>query len=637
MLLVFIIGLFQLVSLSDSFPSYCDLHTSQDDTEATRRYIIPRGIKFSHSWLPTNKKELMHYYNIGMTECNSFLSNANQSSRFLSHKYPPPYQPHDQKPSEGQGLCRGNSMLYGLTGVLLWRFGPSLNECSTYQHCWWGVLRCGQPKEAAIKELPLDRIKFQLESTSKSRRSQANQKTSVPSYLGFSLRSIYINSRVIGKEIVVPETRWLNISSTAEALIFRFSLTQPYSNVHLEARLQEFYPSSLFNWSRELADERGMSYAGFVYLGGTEERCRTWSRCAMSGTSTIPLCDTASMLVNPNLKSINIHQPVTFSVKRGSCDVSTALPLCVGHSSYPGRWVAADTNLCLKNKPSSSSTPSNLELLASGNPCVMSNMMSGAQNITEEGNVNRWFFSPWRCRYHYYTLPQLGTCFVSKNISHIFFQGDSMTRDMYAAVQKMLGIAGVSEKKLKNLTNREKKKLLTATVSLGGKANAKVLLTEGYFWDPSEMASTWNMLKDDWVDGPPQVIVANYAFAHRGEHPYELGQSFEQHAGHVWAQNFSSTGPRWRFFLTARDPRGLKDVGRVWNAHASRLRSNVLERFHAKYGFTALDDFIILEGRYDGDTQGLDGWHHYGSTRMMEATLLFNMLCNDLVKSGVVK
>jgi hypothetical protein len=358
----------------------------------------------------------------------------------------------------------------------------------------------------------------------------------------------------------------------------------------------------------------------------------------LSFHATLPECDNAAKLINT--RGYEAGEDVTFAVADGSssgCGKRKDLPLCLETSSYPGRWVAGEyTAFRCGAQTRSTDSSGNLGLLASGDPCMLGKTRLRYENKSEEEALNHWFYSPYGCRYHFYTEAELGRCFARKKITHLHFQGDSMTRDLFAAVQKILGVEGVSEKKLKALTNTHKKTHLSAS-ALG----QKVLLTEGYFWDPDQMAAHWGMLRADAPLGPPQVIVANYALAHRGEHVEELRASFEKHAGQVWAKNFTMSdrlGPRWRFFQTARDPRGLKDVGKVWAAQAMRLRSDALERAHAKYGFRSLDNFLILEGRFDSIRHPeRDGWHHYGSTRMMEATLLFNMLCNDLVNDGAIK
>ena len=108
-----------------AFIQNCGIHESH--VKGPRRFVIPQTTEFGdqESWLPTTNEEILRYYNVGLVQCNDFL--FNKSSQLLSQKYPPPYQPHEEKPIGGQSLCRGNSMLYGLAGVVLWRFGPILS------------------------------------------------------------------------------------------------------------------------------------------------------------------------------------------------------------------------------------------------------------------------------------------------------------------------------------------------------------------------------------------------------------------------------------------------------------------------------------------------------------------------------
>lgn len=197
-----------------------------------------------------------------------------------------------------------------------------------------------------------------------------------------------------------------------------------------------------------------------------------------------------------------------------------------------------------------------------------------------------------------------------------------MSRDLFSALQKILGVPGVSDKDIKARTNERGHRLVDART-------ATVALTESYFW--SYMEINWTLMAGtSKLRLPvPEVVVSNFALSHLGEPPALLEQKFEEYMGRLLRGNFSAAG-RWRFFQTARDPRGGKRRNARWNPEAYRVRSLALEAVHARHGFAPLDSFGLLEGRFDGLRHpDRDGWHHHGSSRLMEAMILMNLICND--------
>ena len=92
--------------------------------------------------------------------------------------------------------------------------------------------------------------------------------------------------------------------------------------------------------------------------------------------------------------------------------------------------------------------------LASGDPCII---RSPDQEEMEEPS---WFYAPYNCRYHFYTKFELHQCFQIKNIRHIHFNGDSMSRDLFAYFARYLGISEMKNEEMKHLTNELKKKKL---------------------------------------------------------------------------------------------------------------------------------------------------------------------------------
>jgi hypothetical protein len=88
-----------------------------------------------------------------------------------------------------------------------------------------------------------------------------------------------------------------------------------------------------------------------------------------------------------------------------------------------------------KNNNNNNSSTYNKWFEASGDPCIVHNVDN------EDMNEGSWFFAPYKCRYHFYTKPELNQCLAFRNITHIHFHGDSMSRDIYLYVARYLGIS----------------------------------------------------------------------------------------------------------------------------------------------------------------------------------------------------
>lgn len=216
------------------------------------------------------------------------------------------------------------------------------------------------------------------------------------SYAGFSLSSLYLATRLVGRcEIVVPETRPLllpprlvrqqgepsadlgaHLCSSRDVLLLRFTLTQPCPSTRLEARLQFFYPAVLLRGPDAQPLDAVTIYNSAIFLGGTEERSPPHVRCPMASSLTLARCDVASFIPNPapiarpaskiklpgtgpaqpqnpNQKppdpaASTGHLPVAWEVRDGWEAVCgrwvrpAALPLCLRNSTHPGRWIGGD-------------------------------------------------------------------------------------------------------------------------------------------------------------------------------------------------------------------------------------------------------------------------------------------------------
>ena len=462
----------------------------------------------SPGWLYASEADIAKWYEIGKAECNAFLL-SNSSS--MGKNFPPPYMVSKDIPAGGQTKCRGKDMLFALTGVIVWPFGP-METCPTYSKCWFGLLTCGTPKKEALSDLGKSVITDALH--------KVKPKTPLPAMSDWSIKALSIHLRVIGLEIIAPEQRLLSIASGSsqqhnDVIIAQYFITIPYDEYKLEMRLAEIYPSALYQWSQDDIVDNGMLIFGNIYLGGSESRCN-WGRCPY--TNVCCGCDEKSFLTGtpkrlisksglaqcPNVQKLRDASENSNRAKKSAGGVgdaaggvgddkgSLSLPLCSKmDSTSPGRWILSSKT---RQGTSSSSTPlpfchheyvtaafneipkaskalkplvTNKVILvhsnaseqhshrhhhnswfeASGDPCIV-------QHIEPEDNGERsWFFAPYECRYHFYKKPELHQCLKSQNISHIHFHGDSMSRELFLYVSRYLGVPSVSEDELKHMTN----------------------------------------------------------------------------------------------------------------------------------------------------------------------------------------
>lgn len=484
------------------FQSACDVHSPRNRSlDGSDNYMGSLPDVAPPGWLYASETDIAKWYEIGKAECNAFLI-SNSSS--MGTNFPPTYMISKDIPPGGQTKCRGKDMLFALTGVIVWPFGP-MENCPTYSKCWFGLLTCGTPKKEALSEMGRKNIENAL------KRVKPN--TPLPLVSDWSIKALSIHLRLIGLEIIAPDQRLFSVASGSskehnDVIIAQYVITIPYDEYKLEMRLAELYPSALYQWSRDDIVDNGMLIFGNIYIGGSESRCN-WGRCQY--TNVCCGCDEKSFLTGtprnlisksglsqcPNVQKLREASDNSNHGKKsqsatgnsGSNDVGS-LPLCSKmDSTSPGRWI-----LSSQTRQKSSSTPlpfchheyvtaafnevpkaskalkplnanrivplrnvssdqhshrhhHNSWFEASGDPCIV-------QHIEAEDNGERsWFFAPYECRYHFYKKPELHQCLKSQNISHIHFHGDSMSRELFLYVSKYLGVPSVSEDELKHMTN----------------------------------------------------------------------------------------------------------------------------------------------------------------------------------------
>lgn len=132
----------------------------------------------------------------------------------------------------------------------------------------------------------------------------------------------------------------------------------------------------------------------------------------------------------------------------------------------------------------------------------------------------------------------------------------------------------------------------------------------------------------------PDVLIINHAIAHRLDFGILFGQKLNQTEGKYWNEerNHSIAMPKYRIFQNVRDLHGMRNAWFIGNNF--RQNNEMLRQMYSGLGFVELDEFLLTTGRFDTSTNTeTDGWHFGGSTKQMEAVMLFNMICNDWYKT----
>ena len=457
----------------------CDIHINNPGKH-TPSSILPS--KADRLWLYEEVSEIENWVFKAKNDCQKHLSAAENELKSGHAEF---FTDPNNIPVKTQ--CRGRNTYFDYTGTILVPFGP-YSECPTYSKCWFGLMSCGSPKEGKIKDSMVDFLTKAMVT--------ASIPGGVPAYTQWSVRALHMLVRVVGAEIVVPELKYLPLSTGEDVLIGQYVLTRPVEAAQLEMRLFELYPSILMNWTNSQISDYGMQNLRSMHLGGSEGRCRPWTKCSYSNTCCG--CDEKSFVTGT---------PAKVSVPDGSdkCPKvrAQALSLCkTRDSSQPGRWVASALqqfsphcdasarntifhqdlrSLPDQAHPSDSVSHIDFNLSAhqygsaswfeaSGDPCLVNGKEA------EELGETHWFYAPYTCKYHFYNRMELHKCLLDQKLTHIHVAGDSMSRDLFAFLSLYLGVPQVQEAEFKHLTNT----LMQNNVRYH---SGRVLLSEGYSWD----------------------------------------------------------------------------------------------------------------------------------------------------------
>lgn len=243
--------------------------------------------------------DIQKWYKVGLDDCNKFL--AINKAKYLATETPRPFvAPTAIRGS--QSLCRGNEMLYKLTGAITWIFGPGISQategssnytCPVGHNCWFGVLTCdgsltSGSKHSEIKHNYIRDTSEYLLNYNRWKQKQfpglVDKDYPTEDRHGFlyyhnasygtnslSPRALHMNMRIAGDEVVTPYVRYTTMPilhdtgtasgdgtklvsrspmvSLVDVLIANYTLTIPSTiRAVIEAKILWFYPGKLFNF-----------------------------------------------------------------------------------------------------------------------------------------------------------------------------------------------------------------------------------------------------------------------------------------------------------------------------------------------------------------------------------------------------
>jgi hypothetical protein len=284
----------------------------------------------------------------------------------------------------------------------------------------------------------------------------------------------------------------------------------------------------------------------------------------------------------------------------------------LSQSSHPGEYILNQKDK-FKLSNHHYSGPEWFE--ASGDPCLVNS------KTPEEDGHSHWFYAPYSCKYHFYNSMELHKCLIDQKLTHIHVAGDSMSRDLFSLISVYLGVSQSDHGEIAKLSTTLKEKNVQFH-------SGKVLLTEGFSWEYNP-----SVMKQVEVAPLPNIYITNYGFYHRNAPPAAFKSKWEETEYQYWTaqrpKNISM--PEFSFFQNTREL-----LAKSKNGLSSKItleNSQYLAQNYSQLGFTLLDEHLLTSGRYDFYSAASDGWHFTGTKRQMEVVILFNMICNDWLKS----
>jgi hypothetical protein len=99
--------------------------------------------------------------------------------------------------------------------------------------------------------------------------------------LGLSFAQLFIFSTY---SVILTLCRLLQLDdhgNIVDVFISQYILTKP-GNFQIELRLEEFYISTLRNWSNIEKSVLGLHLVGNIFLGAVEVRCKPFTKCTLT-------------------------------------------------------------------------------------------------------------------------------------------------------------------------------------------------------------------------------------------------------------------------------------------------------------------------------------------------------------------
>ena len=126
----------------------------------------------------------------------------------------------------------------------------------------------------------------------------------------------------------------------------------------------------------------------------------------------------------------------------------------------------------------------------------------------------------------------------------------------------------------------------------------------------------------------PQVFITNHALTHRAyDNHTDTLRRFHESEYRFWKTELGkgTSLPLFRFYVDARGMHGKREE-RFQGNKMRRNSAMIRDVFSKELGFSVVHEYILMEGRFDNQS---DGWHFFGTGRLMESIIVFNMICNN--------
>ena len=537
----------------------------------------------------------------------------------------------DFPPKQGlQRYCRGEALLYAASGMALAPFGPGLSRCTERSVCWFGITGCGSGGGASLPSLLL---RARLVGPA----IFAPHMRYLPFGSGGGVLLGWYCPPTHGTYILEARLEWL-ATSTARILVegangpellIRNGLVRGLSpGVHrlssLTARPRGAPPARNVNngccrrpgwiapngqFLEEASDGHG--YAVDVFLGGLERRCTgpALDCCPHEAfcASLTRRCTTDSTL---RLSSQGA-QPIAVQVDRVA-----RLPLDLQpkacHRGSVEYWANGDGYWADSHSQSDHHAPA---------PFAPSGMPQ------EEMGHGRWVWASRRCVRKPLTRAAARRCLRKRGREWLHLHGDSVARDLYAAVSSFLGLPTLSREELKRRTNVAGERLHVATEATHEQsaANKRLRVSFGHNWNvlqtPAQLVKDLKMLA-------PDVLVMNFAFHH----------SPHSNRHDVWPALVAEWTRAWRDLGASNSTSALpaaivhQRLGAMQGTRGGgpgvdlRLDDGELSKAVQPLNFSSLEFAQPQYSRFDSISDGIHT--HVNSTTMLElVSQLLELVC----------